>query len=1028
MTPTLSISETEAEDIIFPLVPDHELLRVIGRGSYGEVWLARNVMGTARAVKVVKRQDFENARPFEREFEGIQRYEPVSRTHVGLVHALHVGMETAQRYFYYVMELGDDVRDARPGQGDKGPASEEYRPRTLREELSREGALSVEDCLEMGLVLGGALGQLHKCGLVHRDVKPSNIIYVNGGPKLADVGLVAQVSDTRSMVGTDGYVSPEGTGQPRSDVFSLGRVLYECVTGMDRLRFPDVPEHWSGDADSRARFELLEIVLRAGDADAKRRYPDTAEMLADLALLRAGKSVRQMRRMETRLRRTMQGLAVASVVVAIAGGAWMLERNRRQRIETAEGMALTARAETRHLLGESLIAQARSVRMSGEAGARTEAISAAIRARDQGADLIGVRTQAASALGMLDIGKFSAPWPPDFPPGTRTVVSADGEFAANGFDQGSCRIFRRDAAGPVLISTVVDPEFSRALELELARGGRWLAVKGADRQFAVFNTATGQRVWGLPGTEQGSFFEFSRDGTWALLGTRSGILAVEPATKRQVTVAEGFPELRSLDLAPDGTWAAALTVGGNGFHILSGLPGPMPDRTPPDLKIHPIESTMELRGPSISGDGRYLAAGVSEDRLRVWEMPSMEQVAWLRGHQRTVRATAFHPWDSSMVASTGYDGTTRLWNIPTRQQILVAPAGGDKIIFAPDRGEILLRSWSGQQLRSAPLEPRSAMRVLMLPAGLPFGLFGGVAFSPDGRLLVAAGDAGVIVWVLATGQILQVHGPVENLWRSAIFSPDGGTLWLSSWAGLYRHSIHFTPGGVLECGPAEEIRTGRYREMAWSGNQLAVANGPYPLEGAPDGKISLLDPANVAAPERVLTVPHFAETVALSRNGRWLATASYAYRIGSLIDLESPGHEPWPIRFPSRSTVAFLPFHPALAVGSDRDITFRPLPGGSEPPPAPLPRAYSEFIPTRFATAPDQSIIALSTSSTEVTLYDARTLTKLASLESPLTPFDFNLTFSADSQHLALAGGVSRVVIWDLGWLKAELSRHGLGW
>ena len=65
--------------------PDHPLRRVIGRGSYGEVWEARNVMGTPRAVKIVRRQDFDSARPFEREYEGIQRYEPVSRTHAGLV-------------------------------------------------------------------------------------------------------------------------------------------------------------------------------------------------------------------------------------------------------------------------------------------------------------------------------------------------------------------------------------------------------------------------------------------------------------------------------------------------------------------------------------------------------------------------------------------------------------------------------------------------------------------------------------------------------------------------------------------------------------------------------------------------------------------------------------------------------------------------------------------------------------------------------------------------------------------------------
>ncbi|RYD36176.1 MAG: hypothetical protein EOP86_06685 [Verrucomicrobiaceae bacterium] len=983
------------EPVSLPVVPDHELLRVIGRGSYGEVWLARNVMGTPRAVKVVKRLNFDDDRPFEREFEGIQRYEPVSRTHEGLVHALHVGMGPDEGYFYYVMELGDDLRDKVPGRTPRRAGDcPDYRPRTLRDVISRQGALSLEECLETGSVLAGALGQLHRCRLVHRDVKPSNIIYVNGRPKLADAGLVAQVSDTRSMVGTDGYVAPEGTGHPRSDVFSLGRVLYECLTGLDRLKFPDVPEDWGADADSRARFELMEIVMRAGDADARRRYRDTVEMQADLALLRAGKSVRQLRRMETRLRRTMQGLALASIVVTLVGGGWALERGRRQRIETAEATARTARAETKKLLRESLVAQARSVRISGEAGARAQALSAAVQAREQGADPLEVRTQAASALGLLGIGKFSAPWPPGHYSGQFTVVSPDGNSAACGFENGRCRLFRREAGDSVVTGTVVDPQFPSAAELFLSNGGRWLAVKGRDGRFAGFDTKTGQRLWEVPPEEEGSRLDFSRDASWAVMGTRSGLTAIECATGHMVPVVPGMPPLRSVNLAPDGTWLAVLTTKENGFRIVSGLPGRMPENPPP-VKVDLIESDIELLGPSISADGRYMAAAVSEDRMRVWEMPSRQQTAWLRGHQRTVRGTAFHPWDSSILASTGYDGTTRLWNIPTRQQILVAPAGGESVIFAPERGELLLRSWSGDSVRSAPLQGKAGMRVLMLPAGLPLGLFSGVAFSPDGRLLAASGDAGVIVWVLATGQI-------------------------------QRQELHFRPDGTLEAGPSEDVRQGKYREMAWLENRLAVANGLYPAEGAKDGRISLIDPGT--GDEEVLTVPHFADTVALSRDGRWLASASFGSNVGSFIDLRSPGREARTVSFSARSTLAFLPFQPALAIGSDHDITFQMLPGQHGGPPAPLTRAYAEFIPSRFAVTPDASLMAVSTNSTEVSLFEGRTMTRLAALESPLTPFDFCMAFSADGRQLAMAGGVSRVVIWDIGWLGNELARSGLGW
>src|SRR5688572_32576405 len=85
-----------------PQIPDHKLLRCIGRGAYGEVWLASSVMGAYRAVKIVWRQSFETNRPFEREFEGIQKFEPVSRSHDGLVDILHVGRNDDAGYFFYV--------------------------------------------------------------------------------------------------------------------------------------------------------------------------------------------------------------------------------------------------------------------------------------------------------------------------------------------------------------------------------------------------------------------------------------------------------------------------------------------------------------------------------------------------------------------------------------------------------------------------------------------------------------------------------------------------------------------------------------------------------------------------------------------------------------------------------------------------------------------------------------------------------------------------------------------------------------
>src|SRR5262249_11390371 len=139
---------TSGTECAFPIpaVPDHELIRIIGSGSYGDVWLARNIMGASRAVKVLYERRFQDRRPYEREFSGIQKFEPISRTHPGLVNILQIGRNDKEGYFYYVMELADGLgkprepaaipigttQSVQPGNLKSPSASDSYRPHTLR--------------------------------------------------------------------------------------------------------------------------------------------------------------------------------------------------------------------------------------------------------------------------------------------------------------------------------------------------------------------------------------------------------------------------------------------------------------------------------------------------------------------------------------------------------------------------------------------------------------------------------------------------------------------------------------------------------------------------------------------------------------------------------------------------------------------------------------------------------------------------------------------------------------------------------
>ena len=318
-----------------PAIPDHELLCLIGRGAYGEVWLARNAIGTLRAVKIVHRQSFGRAEHFEREFKGLLKFEPVSRSHEGLVHVLQIGRRDDAGYFFYVMELADDcvAADVRrltsnaeprtPHSGlDQNPltSAATYSPKTLRSELQARGSLPPAECVALGLKLAAALEHLHANGLVHRDIKPSNIIFVNGEPKLADIGLVTAIDEAQSLVGTAGYIPPEGPGTPQADLYSLGKVLYEIAFGKDRQEFPQLPPDLQSHPEYTALLELNEIIIKACESDPRLRYPNATALGEDLALLQRGQSVKRQRLGQRRwaFARKLGFAAVAMALLATA--------------------------------------------------------------------------------------------------------------------------------------------------------------------------------------------------------------------------------------------------------------------------------------------------------------------------------------------------------------------------------------------------------------------------------------------------------------------------------------------------------------------------------------------------------------------------------------------------------------------------------------------------------------------------------------------------------------------------------------
>lgn len=275
-----SVPEVEA----MPETPGYELVHPpFAEGAYGKVWLALSSAGTWRALKVIYQSKFgEDTAPYEREFSGVQKYQSVSHKHPGLLRVDFVSKKK-DGCFYYVMELGDALV---PG-WEHSPA--EYKPRDLvsvRAQL-RGRRLPVRDCVKYGIILCQSLEYLHQHGMTHRDIKPQNIIFVNGQPKLADLGLISGIrppGQEGTLVGTPGYMPPlpERPGTVAADLYALGMVLYVTSTGRQPGLFPEVATTLVSAEAPPDFWPLNGVILKSCQPLSEDRYVSAAKMGAAL--------------------------------------------------------------------------------------------------------------------------------------------------------------------------------------------------------------------------------------------------------------------------------------------------------------------------------------------------------------------------------------------------------------------------------------------------------------------------------------------------------------------------------------------------------------------------------------------------------------------------------------------------------------------------------------------------------------------------------------------------------------------------
>jgi serine/threonine protein kinase len=271
--------------------PGYEFIQEIGRGGYGHVYLFRRRLrpeGDYVAAKFVYRRVFGDPEEvtseaaYRRALEGLQNFRSLSKESPYLLRVSDVRERHEEGYFCYVMELADDLEHGRrivPGA---------YIPKTLKNLIERRGLrerLPVSKCREIAIGLARGLQLLHEAGYTHRDVRPSNIIFVADIPKLADIDLLAGHDATLVSYIPRHYAAPEHSHSRQADLFSLGKTIYEMSTGLPVQEYPRLPSDIGGWVDRAGMLQVNRIIARACARDLHRRYASADELLTDLMIL-----------------------------------------------------------------------------------------------------------------------------------------------------------------------------------------------------------------------------------------------------------------------------------------------------------------------------------------------------------------------------------------------------------------------------------------------------------------------------------------------------------------------------------------------------------------------------------------------------------------------------------------------------------------------------------------------------------------------------------------------------------------------